>query len=150
MVSALPPPNPLAIDVTTSADKNTSSTTAVSPPFSTTQANELLLAFISCDSNPAGGMTVTGVTGGGLTWALVKRANTQPGDAEIWRAFATTTLTNATVTATLAKSTASSITIMSFAGVDTTGTNGSGAIGALDQRQRSHGSADGFAGHDPQ
>jgi hypothetical protein len=70
------------------------------------------------------------VTGGGLTWTLVRRTNAQRGDAEIWRAFAPAVLTGATVTATVSKSVAGSITVMAFKGVDTSGTNGSGAIGA--------------------
>jgi len=61
---------------------------------------------------------------------LVRRTNTQRGTAEIWRAFATTVLTNATVTATISQSVAAAITVVSFKGVDTSGTNGSGAIGA--------------------
>ena len=40
-------------------------------------------------------------------------------------------LTAATVTATLSQSVASSITVMSFSGVDPSGTSGSGAIGAI-------------------
>jgi hypothetical protein len=75
-------------------------------------------------------MTVSGVTGGGLTWVLVKRTNTQPGDAEIWRAFAPTVLSNATVTASLSQNVVSSITVVTFTGADRSGTNGSGAIGA--------------------
>ena len=120
----------LAIDANVSADKNTSSTSAVSPVFSTTAANELLLAFVSADSSSVGSQSVTGIAGGGLTWVLVKRAAGQPGDAEIWRAFASAPLTNATVTATLSQSAASSITVLSFSGVDTTGVNGAGAVGA--------------------
>jgi hypothetical protein len=61
---------------------------------------------------------------------LVQRTNTQRGTAEIWRAFATTTLTNVTVTATYSQSAVSSITVMSFKGVISSGTSGSGAIGA--------------------
>ena len=129
-VTALPPPGQLAIDAFTSTDRTSASTTVSTPAFSTTAANELLLAFISSDSGVSGGMTVSGVTGGGLTWALVKRTNAQPGDAEIWRAFAPTVLSNATVTANLSQNVVSSITVVTFTGADTTGTNGSGAIGA--------------------
>ena len=50
--------------------------------------------------------------------------------AELWRAFAPTSLSGVTVTATLSQSVVSSITVMSFIGVDGTGSNGSGAIGA--------------------
>ncbi|HTT17809.1 MAG TPA: galactose oxidase-like domain-containing protein [Candidatus Sulfotelmatobacter sp.] len=118
------------IDATVSAAATAKATTAVSPSFSTTQGNELLLAFVEGDYLGGANTTVTGITGGGLTWVLVQRANAQSGTAEIWRAFSTVPLSNVVVTATLSQKVLSSITIMSFTGVDTTGTNGSGAIGA--------------------
>ncbi len=74
---------------------NNSVTTAA---FSTTGGNEQLLALVGADA-AATGQTAT-VSGAGLTWTLVKRANTQLGDAEIWQAFASAKLTNVTVTAT--------------------------------------------------
>ncbi|MFI5107225.1 MAG: beta strand repeat-containing protein [Terriglobales bacterium] len=122
----------LAIDQNVSTDRSTSSTTITSPTFTTTKTNELLLAFIASDGNTAG-ITVTGVanaTGTALTWTLVKRTNTQLGTAEIWRAFSPTTLSGASVRATLSQSVGASITVVTFSGVDTSGTGGSGAIGA--------------------
>ena len=119
----------LAIDKTASTDRATNATTIVSPAFTTTSTNELLLAFISTDATKSG-ITVTGVTGGSLTWTLVKRTNTQLGTAEIWRAFAPAVLTNATVTGTISQSTSASITVVTFTGADATGSGGSGAIGA--------------------
>ncbi|MGD1078819.1 MAG: carboxypeptidase regulatory-like domain-containing protein [Candidatus Sulfotelmatobacter sp.] len=121
----------LAIDVVTYGDSNSPSTTAVTSTFSTAASNELLLAFISADSTASPNTTVTQVAGGGLTWVLVERANVQLGTAEIWRAFAPSVLSGVTVTATLSQKVDSSITVMSFSGVNTSGTNGSGAIGAL-------------------
>jgi hypothetical protein len=123
------PPSPITIDVNTSTN-GAKATTVKSAAFTTTKTNELLLAFVSTDQLTASAVTVTGVTGGSLTWALVVRTNAQQGTAEIWRAFSATTLSNATVTATLSQSIVSSITVMSFSGVNTSGTNGSGAIGA--------------------
>ena len=120
----------LAIDAQVSQDSSSASTTITTPSFSTTSSNELLLAFIASDGNGSPNTTVTGIGGAGLTWQLVKRTNTQLGTAEVWRAFASSTLSNVTVTATLSQSVAASITVVSFSGVDTTGTNGSGAIGA--------------------
>jgi hypothetical protein len=121
----------LAIDKTVSTDRSTKGTTITSPTFSTTGTNELLLAFVSSDSNSSsGGVTVTGVTGAGLTWSLVRRTNVQRGTAEIWRAFAPATLTNVSVVANLSQNVAASITVVTFTGVDTSGTGGSGAIGA--------------------
>ena len=49
-------------------------------------------------------MTVTGVTGAGLTWTLVRRTNAQLGTAEVWRAFAPTKLSAVTVRANLSQS----------------------------------------------
>ena len=129
-VTASLPPGQLAIDISTSTDRTSANTSVTTPAFSTTAPNELLLAFVSADSVASGGLTVTGVAGGGLTWALVKRTNAQPGGAEIWRAFATTALSNATVTANLSQNVVSSITVVTIKGADSSGTNGSGAIGA--------------------
>jgi hypothetical protein len=121
----------IAIDVNTPKDQSAASKTVASPTFSTIAGNELLLAFVSTDDPGTGtNITVTGVAGGGLTWALVVRSNTQRGTSEIWRAFSAAALTNVTVTATLSKSVNSSLAVMTFTGVDTSGTNGSGAIGA--------------------
>jgi len=119
----------LAIDVNVSQD-GTQSTTIASPAFSTKAGSELLLAFITTDYLGGTNTTVTGVSGGGLTWALAVRANGQSGTSEIWRAFAPSALSNVTVTATISQSVLSSITVLSFTGADGTGTSGSGAIGA--------------------
>jgi hypothetical protein len=119
----------LAIDKTASTDRSSNASTIVSPSFSTTNTNELLLAFIATDANGTN-MTATGVSGAGLTWALVKRTNVQFGTAEIWRAFSSTSLSSVSVTATLAKSVAASITVVTFTGADPSGTGGSGAIGS--------------------
>ena len=115
-----------------SGTRATVSNTFVTPtPFSTTASNELLLAFIGTSSTST--TTVSGVTSnGGLTWTFVQRTNTQGATAEIWRAFAAAPLTNVTVTATLAASATrtGTLTVVSFKNADTSGTNGSGAIGA--------------------
>jgi hypothetical protein len=123
-----PPPVPIAIDATISRDQSTAPITT--PAFSTTSGNELLLAFVATDYISGANTTVTGVAGGGLTWALVRRTNVQSGTSEIWRAFAPAPLSNVTVKATLSQNVSASLTVMSFKGVDATGTNGSGAIGA--------------------
>jgi hypothetical protein len=120
----------ISIDATIEHDGTSVSTTNATAAFSTTAANELLLAFVSADYVSGTNTTVTGISGASLTWTLVARANGEDGTAEIWRAFATSALTNVTVTATLSQSVYSSMTVMSFKGVNTAGTNGSGAIGA--------------------
>jgi hypothetical protein len=66
--------------------------------FNTALPGERLLAFVGSDGPSNNTQTAT-VSGSGLTWTLVKRANTQHGTAEIWTAIAPTALTNATFTA---------------------------------------------------
>ena len=120
----------LIVDAQTWGDSSTASSTISTPAFTTSAGNELVLALIATDGSSGSAIQVNSISGAGLTWSLVKRTNTQPGTAEIWRAFAASPLTNSVVTATLSSAAASSITIISFKGVDTTGTNGSGAVGA--------------------
>jgi hypothetical protein len=120
----------LAIDKTVFTDRSSKATTIASPTFATAKPNELLLAFIATDAKSSN-ITVTGVTGAGLTWTLVKRTNVQLGTAEIWRAFAPTTLTSVSVTATLSQSVGASIVVVAFTGADPSGTGGSGAIGNI-------------------
>jgi hypothetical protein len=68
--------------------------------------------------------------GAGLTWTSVVRSNTQRGTSEIWRALAPSPLNGVSVSASLSKSVASSITVISFSGVDATSADGASAIGA--------------------
>ena len=124
-------PGGVAIDQIIVADGTTTSTTRATASFSTTATNELLLAFISSGKGTAATTTVSSVAGASLTWVLIQRTNTQQGTAEIWRAFAPAVLSKVTVTATFSQTVQSSMTVVSFTGVDTTGTNGSGAIGAI-------------------
>jgi uncharacterized repeat protein (TIGR01451 family) len=133
VISAAGGTSTILLDVNVSNDQAPASSTVTTPAFSTTSTNELLLAFVGSDYQPTqttANVFVSSISGGGLTWALVKRTNTQFGTAEIWRAFSPTILTNTTVIATLSQSVQSSITVLTFSGVDTSGVNGSGAIGA--------------------
>lgn len=102
------------------------------PTFTTPHAGDLLLAFVSADG-PSGAAQTATVTGAGLTWTLVKRANAQPGTSEIWQARATGVLTNATVTASLSRTGYSqSLTVVALtntAGVGAS-TSGSATTGA--------------------
>ena len=130
--SAIGTSTPLGTDTIQSADNDVPDTSIAIDSFSTGSANQLLLAFVSADNPGFGGATVvSGIAGGGLTWQLVQRTNAQLGTAEIWRAFATAQLNAVPITATFSTSVRSSITVVSFTGVDRTGVNGSGAIGAV-------------------
>ncbi len=95
------PGNPgpcFVMDANVSADGHGTQTT---PAFTTTEAGEQLLAFVGADGPSGGGRQSATVSGGGLTWTLLKRANTRSGDAEIWWATASKPLAGATVTSTL-------------------------------------------------
>jgi outer membrane biosynthesis protein TonB len=136
VVAQAPAPS---IDAKAFGDQGSPSALAMTSAFSTTSANELLLAYIATDYTSGANTTVTNVTGAGLQWVLVVRTNVQGGTSEIWRAFASSPLSNINVTATLSQSVSSSITVTSFKGVDSTGTNGSGAIGATSSGNASAG-----------
>jgi hypothetical protein len=116
----------IAIDVTVSQDNASAGTTIVSPAFTTAAGSEQLLAFIATDFLSGTNTSVKSVTGGGLTWSLVKRTNAEQGTSEIWGAFAPATAIGASVTATLSQKVIASMTVMSFSGVNT-----AGAIGAV-------------------
>jgi uncharacterized protein (TIGR03437 family) len=123
---------PITVDASVSVDRSASSSSITIPALSTVSGNELLLALVATGdrTRKLTSPTVTGITGGGLTWVRVKRTDVQKGASEIWRAFASTPLTGVSISATLSQSVPASMTIMSFTGVNTTGTNGSGAIGS--------------------
>ena len=115
----------------TFVDQGTTSTSLIAPAITTSTSNELLLAFVSADNVSTAATTVTAMSGGGLVWTKVVATNAQRGTAEVWRAFAAVPTANIAVNATLSQSVTASMSVISFRGVDTTGTNGSGAIGAF-------------------
>ena len=134
--SALAVSTSVGVDTMVSNDSGQSSygtnTSVTSPPLSVRLGNELLLAFVAA-GDPGTGVqeTVSSVSGGGLTWTLVQRTNTQPGTAEIWRAMTPVPLNGITVTANFSTAVPSStITVAVLGGVKVSG-NGSGAIGAI-------------------
>ncbi|HLJ88113.1 MAG TPA: hypothetical protein VKZ53_14925, partial [Candidatus Angelobacter sp.] len=112
----------VTIDANVSADLSSAATQVTTPAFSTASGHELLLAFVAGDGSVPG-MTST-VTGAGLNWVLVARANSA-GTAEIWRAFSFLPLSNVTVTANLGQSGIASLQVVSFSGVDSSGIDGS-------------------------
>jgi len=77
--------------------------TVTTPAFHTAAAGETLLAFVGSDGPNAPSAQSVTVSGAGLTWTLVRRANGQAGDAEVWKATAPTVLASATVTSTPAR-----------------------------------------------
>jgi hypothetical protein len=88
------PATPPVLDANVSVES--AKTTATTTRFSTVQAGERLVAFVSSDGPQTGSQSVT-VSGAGLTWSLVARSASQAGDAEIWTATAPATLSKVTV-----------------------------------------------------
>jgi len=124
-------PAPLSLDASVSAHQSSGGATISSPAISTSQAGELLLAFVASDGpNASGAQSVTGVSGGGLSWTLRRRANAQAGTAEIWQAVAPAKLTNATIAATRANGGyQGAIAVAAFEGAETSA-NGATAAGS--------------------
>ena len=111
---------------------NGTTTAATTPALTTHQPNERLLAFVAADGPSASKQTVT-VSGGGLTWTLVARSNTQAGTSEVWSAIAPAVLTSATFTSTEASGGYhQSVTLVALLGASGTGAvaTGAGATGA--------------------
>jgi hypothetical protein len=123
--NSAPPPAVISID-TKVAKQARGALTATG--LTTAAAGETLVAFVALDGPKGAGSQSASVSGAGLTWSLVKRANTQSGDSEIWTARAGTKLTSASVTATPARGGyQGALTILAFAGGN--GTGGAGAGG---------------------
>jgi glucose/arabinose dehydrogenase/PKD repeat protein len=132
-----PLPQSLAIDSELSGEIPGNASGAASlTGVSTSAPGDLLLALVGADS-PAGNQSVT-VSGAGLTWTLVRRSNTQNGDAEIWQARAVGALNGAMVTSTVASTGCDgpgcnqSITVIAFKDASGVGAsvNASGPSGA--------------------
>ena len=75
--------------------------TLTTQSFVTAEAGEQLFAFVGADGPAGANHQSATVSGAGLVWTPVVRANSQSGDAEIWTATATAPLSNATVTSSL-------------------------------------------------
>lgn len=120
VTTPVPNTNQITVDKTVTTKQSTNGSTIVSPALTTAVPNELLVAFIASDG-PASAQTFSNVTGGGLTWTLRKRANTQAGTSEIWTAYATNVVTNMTVTATRSKANYQGmITVVAFQNANAT------------------------------
>ena len=100
--------------------------------FQTVTPGETLLAFVSADG-PQTGRQAAVVSGGGVQWKLVSRANASAGDAEVWEATAKTASTISPVTATLTSAGYDvSLTVVAMEGADGVGAtaHSSGPSGA--------------------
>ena len=95
---------------------------------------------MSADGCRGTNTSVTSIAGAGLTWVrVVANERAETGRRKYGATFAPLPLAGVTVTATLSQSVAGSITVMSFSGVDPSGTSGAGAIGAIGSRSAATG-----------
>jgi hypothetical protein len=121
VVAVTAPTSTVAVEWAVSVDGRGTVTTA---PFSTAQPGELLVALVASDGPRAGGQTVT-VSGGGLSWSLVRRANAQPGSADVWQALAPAALANVSVQATQGQGQVDqSLTVVAFTSAAGVGASG--------------------------
>jgi Bacterial lectin/Bacterial Ig domain/Abnormal spindle-like microcephaly-assoc'd, ASPM-SPD-2-Hydin/PQQ-like domain len=122
--------NPLPVDASVSVNGHGTLTVSA---LSTSRAGDLLLALVSSHGpNRPGGQSMT-LSGGGLTWTLVKRAAGVRGTSEVWQARAPRVLSGATVTARPSRAGYDgSLTVLALSGTKaaTTGTGRSAATGA--------------------
>jgi hypothetical protein len=126
LLSARPAAAVAAFGVDKTVSVNASGVATISG-FSTVQAGELLVAFVSSDG-PSGSRQTATVSGGSLSWTLVRRTNTQPGTAEVWQAVATNALSGATFQSALSASGyGQSLTIVAFTGSTGTGASSGGS-----------------------
>jgi hypothetical protein len=108
----------VAIDGSVWTHQSNPASSITSPTLSTTQSNDVVIAFLASDG-PNSAISYSAVSGGGLTWRLRQRTNAQLGTAEIWEAVAPNP-TSLTVTATRSDgSYVGSIDVVAFSGADT-------------------------------
>jgi hypothetical protein len=115
-------PGTIGIDATVSLDGSGTMTT---PPFSTSTAGDLLIAFVAYDG-PSSSPQTASVSGAGLSWTLVQRSNSQAGTAEIWAANATDSLSAVTVVSQSGTGTTyhGSLTVIAFTNASGVGITG--------------------------
>ena len=119
-ISVMPPTGTISVDRSLT---QTGTGTVTTASFSTSAANETLVAFVGGDGPAGSGQQSFTVSGAGLTWKLVKRSNAQSGDSEVWTATASSTLSNVAVTSTpLVGGHDQQLTVLAF--------QGSGGVGA--------------------
>lgn len=106
---------------------------ATTPALHSAMSGETLLALVSADGPPGAHEQAATVSGAGLRWRLVKRANASSGDSEIWTATASRILKHAQITSQLARrSFDESVTVVALEGARGVGaaSAASGSTGA--------------------
>lgn len=127
--------NPLvsqgAFVIDQSAIVNGAGTTASTPAFTTSNAGDLLVAYVAA-GGPTNQAQAATVSGGGLMWSLVTRANTRRGTSEVWTARAPAMLTNQVISSVLTRTGSwdNSLTVYAFRGAGGIGATATGNAGS--------------------
>ena len=88
-----------------SVSSTASSTTTISASLTTTLTNDIIVAVVYWEVSSGSAPTVSGVSGGGLTWAKHKSSNgSTSGNIEIWWALAASALSSTSITVTATSS----------------------------------------------
>jgi RHS repeat-associated protein len=116
------------VDQVVSKNQTIRSSRLKSSAITTSGGDRLILAFVSADGPGRSRQRVRRVSGGGLSWSRVARANQQRGTAEVWQAHAMTSLAAVKITARLRYARRGSITVAAFAGA--AATVGASAVGS--------------------
>jgi hypothetical protein len=123
----------LTVDRQAATHQSAASSSISSPSMTTSQAGELIVAFIMSDGSATTKQTISSVTGGGLSWGRRQRSNARSGTSEIWQAVAPTAVSNMVVKANRGNgSYTGSIVVAAFTGasVDGATTAAAGSTGA--------------------
>ncbi|NMM16932.1 MAG: hypothetical protein HHJ14_07260, partial [Cellulomonas sp.] len=131
-VASAAAPAPVTVVATSSAQQTVAGSSFIAAPASTSAAATLLL-LVASDGPASGAQSVSSVSGCGLTWSLVKRANSSLGVSEAWTATA-----SAAVASCAPKASLSSV---GFQGVATLVALTGGKIGAATAASASSGAA---------
>jgi hypothetical protein len=141
-----------ALDALVAADFERTARYAA-PPLTTSQPNELVLAFVTADGPAGKPQRIKSVTGGGLTWRLARRSTDTWGTAEVWQAYAATPGTFSVQAVPEVGPYAGSVTVAAFLGaadtVAATATaSGRSTVAATSLTTTQPGSLVWAAGHD--
>jgi hypothetical protein len=114
VTNAGPPPEPGGFEIDASASADGRGT--LTQPIQVNYSHDLFLCLLSSDGPSGGGQTAT-VSGGGLSWSLVRRANARLGTSEIWKAEGPASPGSSAVTSTPSSGGYDqSLTVLAFAG----------------------------------
>ncbi len=136
--AATQPSTPVTPHLTHVLDLNTTvegTGTIQTPPVSDAEPGERLFAFVATDGPATPGKQAVKVAGGGVTWTLVRRANSQPGDAEVWTGLAPKQLKNKSIkSAPKVKGYAQALTVISMRRSGGAGASASGGASGGEPR----------------